>query len=71
MPHASSEQAMVAHEVDDHQATFACCGAQATAQLLGEDDRRLGWSQHHHAVDGWQVDTLIEEIDGTQRLEPA
>jgi hypothetical protein len=42
---------------------LAFAAAQAAAQLLQEQDLRLGGPQHHHRVDAGQVDTFVEQVD--------
>ena len=65
------EAVVVADEVEHHQALLAFGFAQATAELLKEEDLRLGRAQHQHGVDCRQVDPLVEQVDREDHLQPA
>ncbi len=52
-PHPVQKHPVVTDEVDDRQAVFPRRPPQPTPELLQEDDRRLGRSQHDDAVQRW------------------
>jgi hypothetical protein len=67
-PQALEEHCVVADEVDHRQVRLALGDTQASAELLEEDHPGLGRAQHHHAIDGGDVDALIEDVDGANRV---
>ena len=62
---------MVADEIDDREAVLALPSAQPAAELLQEDDRRLGRAQHQHRVDLGHVEAFVKDVDAEHDLEPA
>ena len=70
--HAVEEHAVVADEVDDRRrALLPAARAEAAAELLEEDDARLGRAEHHDAVDRRDVDALVEDVDRADGVELA
>ena len=68
-PQALEEHRVVADEVDHGQVCLALGDTQASTELLEEDHAGLGRAQHHHAVDGGEVDALVEDVDRADRVE--
>ena len=69
MGEAAGEDAVIADEVDDFQPQLVFGGAEATAELLEEDDLGFGGAQHDHAVHVRDVESLVEEIHNAEGLE--
>jgi len=61
---------VVADEIDDREAVLAIPRAQPAAELLQEDDRRLGRAQHQHGVDLGHVEPFVEDVHAEHELEP-
>src|SRR5215217_258211 len=57
---------LAADEVEHGQAWLVVGQAQPPAQLLKEDGGALGGTQEQHRVDGGDVDTLVEQVDGEE-----
>ena len=62
---------MVSDEVDNGQMILPVRDPETTSQLLQEDHRRLGGSQHQHRVDRRHVEALVEQVDGEEHLDCA
>ncbi len=54
---------MGADEVEHRTERFVLGFPETSAELLEEQRRALGWSQHEHGVDVRDVDTLVEQVD--------
>ena len=61
---------MVADEVENDEVFLLVAEAQAAAELLKEEDLRLGRPQHHHRVDAGEVDAFVEQVHGEDDTEP-
>jgi hypothetical protein len=57
---------LAADEVEHGQAWLLVGQAQPPAQLLKEDGGALGGTQEQDRVDGGDVDTLVEQVDGEE-----
>ena len=55
---------MLAHKVQDDENRFARGATQAAAELLNEDRRAGGRTQHEHNIHRRDIDALVEDIDG-------
>ena len=55
---------VVTNEIDDGNAGLVRELAQSSSQLLREHDAGLGVAQHHDLIDGRDIDTFIEFING-------
>ena len=65
--------AMVADEVEDGAERLSAVArpSQATAELLQEERRALGWAQEQQGVDIRDVDALVEQVDGEDDVDSA
>lgn len=59
---------MLAYEVQHRADRLTSRLAQASTELLEKQRRALGWSKHQQCVDGRNINSLVEEVDGEQRL---
>ena len=55
---------MTPHEVQHRAHRLSRAAPQATTQLLEKECCAFRWSQHEDGVNRWNVNTLIEHIDG-------
>ena len=69
--HLEEEAAMVAHQVEHVEPLFVGRAAQTAAELLEEHDRRLGGPEQQDGVDGWHIDTFVEQVDREHDLQVA
>jgi hypothetical protein len=65
------EALVVADEVQNDEVFLFIAQPQAAAQLLKEEDLRLGRPQHHHRVDPGEVHALVEQVNGEDGAELA
>src|SRR5690606_28481098 len=59
---------MVTDVVNDRQ-PLVLVFSQTATELLQPDDLRLGGPQHHPSVDGMEVDSRVEHVDGEDHLK--
>ncbi|MNF38605.1 hypothetical protein D3C84_195590 [compost metagenome] len=62
------EALVITDKVEHHQLLFTLSFAQTTTQLLQKEDFRLGRAQHHHRIDGRQIDAFVEQVHRKDRL---
>jgi hypothetical protein len=64
---------LLADEIQHGEAALAGFGreAQAAPELLQKHHGALGGPQQQHGVDRWDVDPLVEEVDGEEDLQLA
>ncbi|MEI2699996.1 MAG: hypothetical protein V9E94_17270 [Microthrixaceae bacterium] len=63
--------AVGADEVEHRAVRLVLRSAQASAELLEEQHRALGGSEHQHRVDVGEVDAFVEQVDGEHDLHVA
>ncbi len=59
---------MIADKIE-HRADLPFCLAQATAELLHEEERAVGRPEEKQSVNVANIDTFVEEIYGEDRLD--
>lgn len=56
-------------EVEDGQAVFPFCQAQASSELLEKDGQGFSWAQEEYRIDFRDVDAFVIEVNDEDRSE--